>query len=264
MKEPDITAENNWARDIWAHDIRAVAFDVNGTLVEIRTDEGMEQIYRSAGHTLTYAGISLRRGEVRDLYNRYLKQQKADSPEKHAEYDAVGIWRRIVEEHASDYTRSMPPAKLAELPTFLAELTRGVSRRRLALYPNVRAVLTTLRTLMPIAVVTDAQSAWARAEMNQVGLLEYFDTIVVSGDHGFRKPDTRLFQYALDAMGVPAAQTLYVGNDMYRDIFGAREAGMRTAMFTSDQGTKEHRDCRPDFMIDDHLELLDLLGIPRP
>jgi phosphoglycolate phosphatase-like HAD superfamily hydrolase len=42
-------------------DIRAVAFDVNGTLVRIMTDEGMEQIFRSAAHFLTYQGIDLHR-----------------------------------------------------------------------------------------------------------------------------------------------------------------------------------------------------------
>ena len=87
-------------------------------------------------------------------------------------------------------------------------------------------------------MVTDAQSAYARGELHKVGLLGYFDPIVVSGDHGYRKPDRRLFQFALDGMDVAAGNALYVGNDMYRDIFGAREAGMTTVMFDSDQGSK--------------------------
>ena len=51
-----------------------------------------------------------------------------------------------------------------------------------------------------------------------MGLTDFFDPIVISGDHGFRKPDRRLFQMALDGVGVPAEQALYVGNDMYRDV----------------------------------------------
>jgi hypothetical protein len=42
-----------------------------------------------------------------------------------------------------------------------------------------------------------------------------------SGDHGYRKPDRRLFQLALDGMAIAAENTLYVGNDMCRDIYGA-------------------------------------------
>ena len=78
----------------------------------------------------------------------------------------------------------------------------------------------------PLAVVTDAQSAWARGELHGVGLDGYFDPVVVSGDHGYRKPDRRLFEHALIGLGV-AEHAVYVGNDMHRDIYGARAAGMR-------------------------------------
>jgi len=36
------------------------------------------------------------------------------------------------------------------------------------------------------------------------------------------------YPLALDRVGVPAENAGYVGNDMHRDIFGAREAGMKT------------------------------------
>ena len=137
------------------------------------------------------------------------------------------------------------------MPRFLAEMCRGISRRRLSLYPHAREVLDVLREHYPLALVTDAQKVYARAELYRVGLLGYFDPIVVSGDHGYRKPDRRLFQAALDAMGVAAENTLYVGNDMHRDVFGAREVGMMTVMFDSDQGKKAYRDCVPDYTITD-------------
>ena len=110
-----------------------------------------------------------------------------------------GIWRTIIYEYQTDYTRRLPADKLAQLPLFLAEIYRGVSRRRLRLYPHVRQVLDVLRTRFPLAVVTDGQSAYARAELHKVGLLGYFDPIIVSGDHGYRKPDRRLFQAAATA-----------------------------------------------------------------
>ncbi|MGF7238359.1 MAG: HAD family hydrolase [Frankia sp.] len=243
-------------------DVRAIAFDVNGTLVEILTEDDLNQIFRAAGHFLTYQGIDLRRHRVRDLYFQLMKEQKQHSPEEHPEFDAVEIWRRIIDDHMTDFTRGLPAEKLAQMPLFLAEMYRGISRRRLRLYPHVRSVLNVLRERFRLSLVTDAQSAYARGELHKVGLLDYFDPIIVSGDHGFRKPDRRLFQFALDGMGVPAENTIYVGNDMHRDIFGAREAGMRTVMFDSDQGTKDYFDCSADFTITDHRDLLDILGIP--
>jgi putative hydrolase of the HAD superfamily len=241
--------------------IRAVAFDVNGTLIEIHTEENMEQIFRAAGHFLTYQGVDLRRHQVRDLYFQTMKEQQRASPQMYPEYDAVQIWRTMIEQNLSDYTKSLPAEKLAQLPLFLAEMSRGISRRRLRLYPFVREMLDALRRRFPLAVVTDAQSAWARGELHKVGILDYFDPIVVSGDYGYRKPDRRLFQFALDGMGVAAEHALYVGNDMHRDVFGAREAGLTTVMFDSDQGTKEYLDSVPDYRITDYRELLEILGV---
>ena len=197
---------------------------------------------------------------VRDLYFRILKEQQRASPERYPEFDAVGIWRSIIDGHLTDFTRALPLAKLDQMPLFLAEMSRGISRRRLGLYPHVREVLDVLRERYPLALVTDAQSAHARGELHRVGLLDYFDPIIVSGDYGYRKPDRRLFEHALDGMEVAAGNALYVGNDMHRDIFGAREAGLKTVMFDSDQGKKAYLDCVPDYTITD---LYELLEIPR-
>jgi putative hydrolase of the HAD superfamily len=242
-------------------EIRAIAFDVNGTLVDIHTDEGMDQIFRSAAHFLTYQGIDVRRHRVRELYFTLLKQQQRSSAEPFPEYDVVRVWRDLIAELATDYTRTLAADKLNQLPLFLAEMSRGISRRRLRLYPHVRETLDVLRELFPLAIVSDAQAPWARAELHRVGLLDYFDPIVVSGDYGYRKPDRRLFERAIEAMGVPAANTLYIGNDMHRDIFGAGEAGMPTIMFDSNQGTKHYRSCRPDHHMSDYRQLLPLLGL---
>jgi len=243
-------------------DIRAVAFDVNGTLVRILTKDGMDQIFRSIAHFLTYQGIDLHRHQVRDLYFEIMKQQQQASSEEHPEFDAVAIWRSLIQAHATEFTRGLPPGKLEQMPLFLAEMYRGISRCRLRLYPQVREVLDVLRERYPLAIVTDAQSAYARGELHKVGLLDYFDPIVVSGDHGYRKPDRRLFQVALDGMGVAAEHALYVGNDMYRDIYGAWEAGMRTVMFDSDQGAGTHLDCEPDHTITDFRDLRKVLDLP--
>lgn len=241
--------------------IEAVLFDVNGTLVDIRTEEN-DAVFRALSHVLVYSGITLRRVEVRDAYSALMAEQRAASAEAHPEFDVVAIWAAIVERHATAFTRALPAARREWLPRHLAETQRAASRRRLRRYPYVRSVLDALATRYPLAVVTDGQSAWARAELRAVGLDGYFDPVVVSGDHGYRKPDQRLFQLALDGMAVAAGETLYVGNDMYRDIYGAREAGLTTVMFDSDQGTKAYQDCMPDHTITDFRDLLPILGMP--
>ena len=48
--------------------IKAIVFDINGTLIDIQTDEGNEEVYRGISHFLTYQGIQAHRWEVRDEY----------------------------------------------------------------------------------------------------------------------------------------------------------------------------------------------------
>jgi putative hydrolase of the HAD superfamily len=107
--------------------IPALLFDVNGTLIDIETDEWMEEAYRAVAHFLTYQGIASRRGEVRDLYFEIMKDQFAVSAEKYSEFDVVAVWREVLRRYATDYTRSLAPEKFQQMPLFLAELQRGIA-----------------------------------------------------------------------------------------------------------------------------------------
>lgn len=226
-------------------DLRALLFDVNSTLIDIETDERMEESYRAVSHLLTYQGIDMRRWAVHDLYFQIMKEQFARSPELFPEFDVVAVWREALLRTGTAYTRSLPAEKLEQLPLVIAELQRGISRKRLCLYPLVRETLDQLKTRFRLAIVSDAQAAFAVPELRAVGIRDYFDPIVISGDYGYRKPDHRLFQHALDGLGIRADQAIYVGNDRYRDIFGAKQLGMKTVWFCNNQNSG----AEPDYII---------------
>jgi putative hydrolase of the HAD superfamily len=236
--------------------IRGLVFDINGTMMDIHTDEGHDDIYRVISHLLSYQGISLGRGAVRDLYFQIMKDQRAASKEAHPEFDAVAIFQEILNRYATDFTRGLPVEKLAQLPRIMAEAYRSASRFRLQLYPGVSEVLGQLRPKYHLAIVSDGQSAWAVPELHAVGLLDYFNPIIVSGDFGYRKPDKRLFERALAGMNMNPAEVLFIGNDMYHDIYGAQQLGIKTVFFKSNQGTHEKEGVAPDYIIYNFSELI--------
>jgi putative hydrolase of the HAD superfamily len=228
--------------------IKAILFDINGTLIDINTDEGNEEIYRGISHILTYQGISMHRWAVRDEYYRIMDLQRKTSREKYPEVDVVELFREFIRRRSSA-PAIVPPDKLKWLPVFLAEAYRGLSRNRLQLYPGVLDVLNDLRTRYKLAVISDAQSAWCLPEMHAVGIDGYFDPIIVSGDFGYRKPDARLFTAALTALKVAPENVLFVGNDMYRDVYAAKQQGIKTVFFSSNQGSKQAEGVKPDYII---------------
>lgn len=234
--------------------IRGIIFDINGTLIDIHTDEGSEHIYRTISHFLSYQGIYLHRWEVRDNYHKIIDNQRRASAEEHFEFDAVEAWREFMKLHATDSTL-LTPEKLKQIPLFLAETYRGISRDRLQLYPDVKAVLEELHGRFRLAALSDAQSAWALPEMQAVGIESFFDPIIISSDYGFRKPDRRLFEAVLDKLEIVPENVLFVGNDMYRDIFGARQLGIKTVFFTSNQGRQQRNGVSPDYIIYRFIEL---------
>ena len=235
--------------------VRGLIFDINGTLIDIHTNEGYDEIYRVISNLLDYQGVSLSRDAVKNLYFQLNKEQRRKSREEHPEFDVVGIFREIIERNSTDFTRGLPAEKIAGLPLFLAEVFRATSRFRLQLYPGVKEVLSQLRGNYLMAAVSDGQSSWAVPELRAVGLRDYFNPVVVSGDLGYRKPDKRIFETVLAEMALVPSEALFIGNDMYRDVFGAHQLGMKTVFFKSNQGDQEKAGVEADYIIYNFSEL---------
>lgn len=223
--------------------IKGILFDLYGTLIDIETDESLEEIYRGIAHFLTYQGIQLHRWEVRDRYYQIMKEQKKAGGEEFPEIDVEAIWNALLRKEGVNAA----PAR-RRLALVLAQIYRGISRKRLQLYPEVKRVLDELRASYRLALVSDAQPCYALPEMEAVGLQGYFDPLIISAPYGFRKPDRRLTEQALDMMKLMPAEALYVGNDMYRDIYGAKRLGIKTIFVESNQGDKSYENVTPDYV----------------
>ncbi len=227
--------------------IQGLIFDVNGTLIDISTDEGKESIYRAIATFLLYQGVRVDWQALKDEYYKTMSEQRKASAEEHPEFDAVGVWREIVSRRPE--VGGLTRRKQDSLPRFLAEMYRALSLDRLQLYPDVWDVLVELRPRFKLAALSDAQSAWALSELRAVGVDSFFKPIVVSGDLGFRKPDGRIFQKALRGLALRPENVLFVGNDMYRDIYGAGRAGLKTVFFASNQGRRQMNGVEPEYII---------------
>jgi len=71
-------------------------------------------------------------------------------------------------------------------------------------------------------------------------LSEYFDAVVVSYEVGCAKPDRRIYQFCLSALGVPAASALFV-DDRRENLDAAERLGMQVLHFTGESSVAELR-----------------------
>jgi putative hydrolase of the HAD superfamily len=100
-----------------------------------------------------------------------------------------------------------------------------------------------------LGVVSNSDGRVEQA-LRAAGLRHYFDVVVDSALIGVEKPDPRIFQAALSALGVAPEEALYVG-DLYEiDVLGARAAGIEAVLLgRSEAGS--HPSCRTASSIED-------------
>jgi HAD superfamily hydrolase (TIGR01509 family) len=84
-------------------------------------------------------------------------------------------------------------------------------------------------------------------EMARLGLIEFFDVLMFSGDVGLWKPNAAAFHYVADRLGVSPGEAVFVGDQLEADVLGAQRAGLRAVWITT--GKIELGDIHPDAVI---------------
>ncbi len=96
--------------------------------------------------------------------------------------------------------------------------------------PGTREALQALRQRFQLGVISNSDGRMA-ALLERVHLADCFDGITDSADAGVEKPDPRIFQAAMQRLGVAPAESLYVGDVYSIDYVGAQAAGMQAMLF---------------------------------
>ena len=64
-------------------------------------------------------------------------------------------------------------------------------------------------------------------QLEALGIRSYFEYSLAAGTIDAWKPDPRIFQHALSQMNVLPEQAVYVGDNYFADVIGARKAGLQ-------------------------------------
>jgi len=95
--------------------------------------------------------------------------------------------------------------------------------------PDVPAALRGLQGSFRMSVISNANGT-VREKLRRVGLLDFFETVLDSGEEGIEKPDPRIFHEAVKRTGASLEQSLYIGDMYHIDVAGARAAGMHVVL----------------------------------
>lgn len=92
--------------------------------------------------------------------------------------------------------------------------------------PGAYELLDYLSQKYRLAVLSNGTKSSQIVKMKNSRFEPYFEKVYLSDDIGYPKPDVRIFQYALNDMGVKPESALMIGDDFEGDIVGAANAGI--------------------------------------
>ena len=222
-------------------------FDLYGTLIDIWTDEGSAGFWRKIA---LYLGDGEKK--YRSVKNEYLRLCREADLGEGREFDLTTVFARMLKKRCiTDVT-----------PEELAHYFRDASMIDLVRFPLVCEMLSGLRERgAGVYLLSNAQSCFTLRELDKMELTPLFDGIVISSDVGFKKPSEDIFSIALEKFGITPDCSVYVGNDMRDDIFGAHRSGLRTIYIETRQ-SRDYGDLTlpaPDYTAKDHEELCRIL-----
>ena len=220
---------------------QAVIFDLDGTLRESNPH------FMDALHdTLLDMGLEVDSFTWR-VTERWVHEYWAQSPEIIEDVKLYGekqIWNRFLTRLMSKVGH--PHANEEEVQAFgdhIKEVFQPVSE----LTPGAREVLTILQEQGKILGVLSNRSKPFSDELEKLAIADFFDFTLAAGEVGVWKPRPEIFLAALERAGVGADEAVYIGDNYYADIIGAREAGVNAILvdwrrvFTDVRGPRVER-----------------------
>lgn len=235
-------------------DIEAIFIDVGNTMRIVVKDDAFQAQARQQLVTLVGAQESPeafceRLNERYQVYRKWAKETLIEASERE-------LWTRWM-------LPDFPADKIAPLAGKLTRLWRDRDGRRVP-RPDVKRVVVELsRRGYCLGIIANTITETEIPDwLEEDGLTEYFETVVLSSKAGYRKPGPEIYLEAARRAGVDPARSMYVGDNPSRDILGARQAGFGMVIILMEPATLEKEsptgENKPDLVIHSLSELLDI------
>ncbi|MBN1660190.1 MAG: HAD family hydrolase [Anaerolineae bacterium] len=245
--------------------IRAVLFDMGGTLEELYYDDmvrhdatrGLQELLRTRDLDPALSLPDLQMTVLSGIaaYQAWRKDREVELPPER-------VWTEYILAR-----QNLPAERLAaaaEDLMFFYETHYYIRTLR----PEAPAVLEALHGKgVRLAIISNVMShRLVPAMLAGYGIAHYFDPVVTSVGLGWRKPNARPFEEAARRLHLPPEACAYVGDTVSRDVIGARRARygqvIQIPSFLTDTSDRATELVSPDAVIRDLMEVVDLVSLP--
>jgi putative hydrolase of the HAD superfamily len=200
-----------------------VLFDAAGTLLLFR--ESVGETYRR--FALDY-GVDLPATRIVEAFRRIFASAEpmvfpGEPRERRHSLERQWWWEQV----RSTFRAADSTAQFTDFDGYFDRLWNhyaGSAAWHLA--PGTREALDALSARrVPIAIVSNFDHRLPTL-LQDIGIIDYFESITIPSEVGAAKPDRRIFDAALEGLGDPSCRAVYVGDRALEDVTGARRAGL--------------------------------------
>jgi putative hydrolase of the HAD superfamily len=207
--------------------IKAVIFDYIGTLINARSytlEASMNKLHRA----LVDEGF---RTDKQQFLESYANAHEKYRLVRYGELREVtnAIW---VSETLSNLGYPINPQDLrmkTALNVFFQDYVDSLELR-----PYAKKLLKKITETCKLGLISNFTYApVVYSSLRKLGIAEFFNAIVVSGENGWRKPHQNIFKDTLKRLQVEANETVFIGDSPMEDIKGAMTVGFKTIFVCS-------------------------------
>lgn len=240
-------------------DFRAVLFDLDMTLTNTHMYPvaASEWLLREAG-LYTEENLSKYLGRLVSRYRNAIKDIAQGGPYRSPYEIILAAMGKSLEDigHTAD----------PELVRRATDKFRELHLEMTTVFPAVPDLLQHLTDSgLKLGVISNSFEGHAERILSSLNLRHFFEAVVDCGAVHLFKPMPQIFNEALRMLNVDAAATLFVGDEFYADIVGAKSLGMTAVWVNVRQQSfdalldKHDTDFKPDFVVTSIGEFVQLL-----
>ena len=211
-----------------ANGIKAILFDFDGTLRHHLPTGGEVFTDYVASLGLPITEEDRRRAAIWEHYY-FASSPEIQADQKKFNDEEEGFWSHF--SHRRLVALGCPPDRVPELGPKVSAYMQEAYKPQVWMPEEAHTILPDLRAAgYTLGVVSNRDNPY-HEQIEEMGMGDYFHFSLAAGEVNSWKPEPDIFYAALERANATAQGTLYVGDNYFADVVGARRAGLRPVLY---------------------------------